>query len=110
MSTITKKDIEHIARLARLELSATEEAKMTEQLGGILDYVAKLSEVDTNGVEPTAQVTGLENVYRPDEVGEDHKPGANTETLLSQVPDREGDYVKVKGIFSAKGGSASGGN
>jgi aspartyl-tRNA(Asn)/glutamyl-tRNA(Gln) amidotransferase subunit C len=65
---LTKADIEHIADLARLELSAEELDLYGGQLSGVLDYIDQLSEVDTSNVEPTAQVTGLSNVLREDKI------------------------------------------
>ena len=60
--SISKEEIDNIAELSRLELSAEEKEKFGEQLGSILDYVEQLSEVDTTDVEPTAQVSGLIDV------------------------------------------------
>ncbi len=68
MTTLTKTDVEHIAKLARLRLTPEEVEKMTDQLSSILQYVDMLGEVDTVNVEPTAQVTGLTTVLRDDDV------------------------------------------
>ena len=65
---LTKQDVEHIARLARLGLTEEEKEKFVTQLSSILDYVEQLKEVNTDGIEPTAQVTGLVNRTRPDNV------------------------------------------
>src|SRR3989338_8594419 len=97
MSTITKDQVEHIAKLARLELTEEEKAKMTKELGQILAYVEKLQEVNTDGIEPTAQVTGLENVFRKDEVGDQL---GNPADLVAAAPEHERGFVKVKGVFS----------
>lgn len=97
MSTITKEQVEHIAKLARISLTEAEKEKMTKELGAILGYVEKLKEVNTEGIEPTAQVTGLENVYRKDEVGEQL---GNPADLVAAAPMREGEFVKVKGVFN----------
>ncbi len=66
MTALTKDQVLHIAKLARLELTPEEVTKMTKELSSILQYVAVLSELDTSGVEPTAQVTGQKNVFRED--------------------------------------------
>ncbi len=96
MPTITKEQVEHIAKLARISLSEEQKETMTKELGAILTYVEKLKEVDTTGVEPTAQVTGLQNVFRKDEVGEQL---ANPADLIAAAPDRQGEFVKVKEVF-----------
>lgn len=68
MSTLTKTQVEHIAKLARLQLDPSEVEGMTKELSSILQYVDMLGEVDTKGVEPTAQVTGTTNALREDVV------------------------------------------
>ncbi len=64
---ISKDEVQHIAKLARVHLSAKEVEKFQHELSAILDFVGQLSEVDTSGVEPTRQTTGLESVLRKDE-------------------------------------------
>ncbi|MEK7616148.1 MAG: Asp-tRNA(Asn)/Glu-tRNA(Gln) amidotransferase subunit GatC [Patescibacteria group bacterium] len=97
MSTITKEQVEHIAKLARLEFDDAQKEKMTKELGQILTYVEKLKEVNTEGVEPTAQVTGLEDVFRKDEA----VPwwDGNPMDLVEAAPEHEGRFVKVKEVF-----------
>lgn len=90
-------EVEHIAKLARIELTLSEKEKFAAQLSAILEYVAQLKEVDTSEVEPTAQVTGLENIIRDDEV-----KSCDLETrekLLNAAPERDGDFIKVKSVF-----------
>lgn len=98
MSTLNLQDIEHIARLARLELSESEKQQYAKELGIILDYVAMLDELDTSAVSETTQVTGLENVVREDEptvmAEEDRK------AMLEQFPERIGSLLKVKAVFT----------
>lgn len=65
---LSNEEIQHIAKLARLGLKDGEAEKFLQQLNDILGYVEQLKEVDTEGVEPTSQVTGLENVSRTDVV------------------------------------------
>lgn len=66
---ITETDVRKIAKLANLAVSDTEVQRMTSELGAIVSYVEQLRSVDTTGVEPIAQVTGLVNVARPDQPG-----------------------------------------
>ncbi len=94
--TISKQDIEHVAELAHLELSEEEKDKFGNQLGSVLDYINLLQEVDTTGVEPTAQVSGLVDVWRSDEVQDwDHQ---EVLTALNQG-ELEGGYIKVKKVL-----------
>ena len=95
---LTKQQVEHVAKLARLGLSEKEVEKFQTQLSGILDYVELLNEVDTEGVEPTAQVTGLVNVTREDKV-KTHTL-AQPEKLLECSPlPIERRQIKVKSVF-----------
>lgn len=94
---LTKQEIQHIAKLARLELSDAEFEKYGGQLSAVLDYIDQLKEVDVRGVEPTAQVTGLENVLREDEVKDwDVKEIAEA---LADAPEREERFIKVKRVI-----------
>ena len=92
-----KQQVKHIAKLARLELTAEEENKFPGQLSSILEYVEKLKEVDTNGVEPTSQVTGLENSIRDDTIEEISEKAR--EGILDSAPDKDGELFKVKSVF-----------
>ncbi len=98
--SITKEQIEHIANLARIRLNEKEKAKMADELASILDYIGKLNQIDTENVEPTAQVTGLENVFRKDEPT---GAGPDPEKLISQFPHRKENYLKVKPVFENHG-------
>lgn len=83
MSSLTADEVRHIAKLARLKLSDEEVKKFTKEMDAILRYIEMLNEVNTENVEPTAQVTGLTNVFREDIV----KPSeATTEELLACSP------------------------
>lgn len=95
---LTKDQVHHVAKLARLGLSESEVEKFQTQLSNILDYVEQLNEVDTEGVSPTAQVTGLANVKRDDVV---KKPNlADPDKLLAQSPlPVEENQIKVKSVF-----------
>lgn len=94
---LTKKEVEHIAQLARLGLAEEEKGKFAEQLSSILDYFEQLKEVDTDDIPPTAQVTGLENVSRPDAIQEGDKE--TMKKLVEGAPMNEGNLIKVKGVF-----------
>ena len=83
MTQLTAAQVRHIAKLARLRLSDDETAKMAEELTSILKYVDMLSEVDTKNVKPTAQVTGLNNVFRKDAIRTD---AADSDALLACSP------------------------
>ncbi len=94
---LTKQEIEHVAKLARLELTEEEISKYGEQLSAVLSYIDQLSEVDTAGVEPTAQVTGLENVWREDEVEVWDETQARN--ALELAPELDDGQIKVKRIL-----------
>ena len=63
---ITIKEVEHVARLARLELTEEEKEQMRAQLDSILSYIEKLNELDTSAVDPTSHVLPMKNVFRED--------------------------------------------
>lgn len=92
---LTREDVAHIARLARLALTEEEKLRFLEQLGNILDHVSKLKSLKTEGVPPTSHVLPLKNVWREDVV----VPPPDHEALLSNAPDREGPYFKVKKVI-----------
>ena len=96
MSAITVNDVKRLAQLSALQVSDTEADELRVQLEAILDHVKQLDEVDTNGVEPTYQVTGLENVTREDVVKE---YGVTREDLLRNAPDTEDGQIKVKKVL-----------
>ena len=87
-------DIEHVARLARLELTSGEMARLREQLGAILEHAAKVGEVAADDVPPTAYAIPRSNVLRPDEV----TPSLSVEDVLANAPEREDDRFKVPRI------------
>jgi aspartyl-tRNA(Asn)/glutamyl-tRNA(Gln) amidotransferase subunit C len=94
---LTKNEIQHIARLARLELGEEDLEKYGEQLSGILNYIEMLKEVDASDIEPTSQVTGLENIFRDDVVKGWNKE--EKESALRDAPATEGRYIKVRKVF-----------
>lgn len=90
---LKKEEIQHIANLARLDLSSQELDTYGKQLSDILGYIEQLQEVDTEGIEPTAQVTGLENSWREDEARAwDDSERVNA---INQAPEIEDGQVKV---------------
>lgn len=93
---ITREEIKHIAELSRLELSEEEIKKFGGQLDSILKYVSQLDEVDTKKVEPTAQVSGLSDVWRADDVRK--WDSQEIESALNQG-EREAGNVKVKRVL-----------
>lgn len=92
---ITRKDVEQVALLSRLELQEADVEKFTVQLNAILEYVEVLDQVDTAGIEPTAHVLPLKNVMRPDAA----KPSLARELALSNAPEQEDGYFKVPKII-----------
>ena len=87
-------DIEHVARLARLDLTDEERERLRAQLVAILEHAAKVGEVATADVPPTAYAIPRSNVLRPDEP----TPSMPVEDVLANAPDREGDRFKVPRI------------
>ena len=85
----------HIAHLARLSLSATEEERFSQQLGSILLYVEKLNELDTSGIEPTSHVIEMNNVMRDDVLW----ASLPREAALANAPDRAGNFYRVPKII-----------
>jgi len=92
---ITKSQVEHIAKLARIRISEKEKEIYSKQLSNILDYVGQLKEVNTQGIEPTHHIIGIINAGRQDKI----KPLDKKEKILSQAPQREGDFWKVKAVL-----------
>ena len=91
-------DIEHVARLARLELTNDEMAQLREQLGAILEHAAKVGEVAADNVPPTAYAIARSNVLRPDEV----RDSLDVEDVLANAPEREDDRFKVPRIVEVE--------
>jgi len=93
MAKLSRDDVLKLARLARISLSDEEIASFAGELSAILEYVEQLSSVDTTGLEPTNQVTGLTNVMRPDEVVH---YGYEPDALLRIAPQTQAGQLKVK--------------
>ena len=93
--SISIEEVKKIARLARIELTADEEKRYAETISAVLDYMKILNEVNTRGVEPTTQVTGLEDVTRED-VPRDCE---NKKEIIEQMPEVRGNELVVPGVF-----------
>ncbi len=91
-------EVAHVAMLARLGLSDTEMAQMTEQLSAVLEHINMLNALDTSDVPPTTG-GGAENTLRPDVA----LPSLPLEQVLANAPQREGDYIKVGTVLDAIG-------
>jgi aspartyl-tRNA(Asn)/glutamyl-tRNA(Gln) amidotransferase subunit C len=99
--SLTKKDLEHLAELARIKLEPKEEAKLLKDLGAILAHFESLKELDTTNVAPLTGGTALINVFRADAERENTNQGEGTESF----PEKQEEYLKVPPVFSAEGGS-----
>ncbi len=92
---ISLKDVEHVARLARLDLGPEEKERMRRELDGILSYIDKLRALDTEGVEPTAHAVPMTNVMREDVT----RPSFPQSDMLANAPDRSGEFFRVPKII-----------
>jgi aspartyl-tRNA(Asn)/glutamyl-tRNA(Gln) amidotransferase subunit C len=92
---VTLRDVEHIAKLARLEFTQAEKEKFTHQLNEILAYVEQLNKLDTSNVEPLSHVIELNNVFRQDAV----KPGLTTEEALKNALAKTEKFFKVPKVI-----------
>jgi len=96
MTDISRDDVLHLAQLSNLQLADDEIAALQKDLSGILEYVNQLAELDTSNVEPTYQVTGLENIWRQDEI---NTYGLDREVLLALAPDQAEHQIKVPKVL-----------
>ncbi|MBI5849074.1 MAG: Asp-tRNA(Asn)/Glu-tRNA(Gln) amidotransferase subunit GatC [Nitrospirae bacterium] len=87
--------IDHLSRLARLALTEEEASRYGNQLDNILQYVEKLNELDTTGIEPTSHVLSISNVMREDTV----RPSLNREDALMNAPDKTDSFYRVPKII-----------
>lgn len=95
MPRITKEEVEHVAELARLALTAEEIDALTPELAAILDHAAELSALDTEGVPPTAHPLPLVNVFRADEP----RSGLPRDAVLAEAPEAEDGRFRVPRIL-----------
>jgi len=98
---IDQEQVRKVAKLSRLELTEAEVEEFTGQLSAILDYVAKMNELDTTNVEPLAHCLPISNVFRRDHV----KESLGTEKTLANAPQRDGDFFKVPKILDDSSGA-----
>lgn len=94
---IAKKDVEHIAKLARLGISKKEIGKFQKEISLILDYVSQLKRADTKNVEPISHITGAKNVTREDESQEIDIE--KVRKILDGAPETKNGHIKVKTVF-----------
>ncbi len=95
MADLTQEETKHIAKLANLSLSDEELEKFSGQLSETINYVEKLSELNTENVLPTSQTTGLKNIFRKDEV----RPSLTQEEALSGTKNKHKGYFVTKSVF-----------
>lgn len=93
--SLTREEVQHIAILARLELSAEELERYRQQLSAILDYAARLQELDTSGIEPTASVLPPHSSLRSDEA----RPGLKLDEVLQNAPEVESRQFRIPPVF-----------
>ena len=92
---LTRDEVLHIARLARLGLTEDEVDRFQEQLSNLLEHFETLQQVDTSNVPPTAQAIDLQNVMRDDTVA----PSLSADEVLANAPRREGDFFRVRAVL-----------
>jgi aspartyl-tRNA(Asn)/glutamyl-tRNA(Gln) amidotransferase subunit C len=92
---LTREEVLHIARLARIALTEEEITRLSGQLSDLLEHFQVLQEVNTDNVPPTAQPVELRSVIREDVV----KPSMTQDDVLLNAPRREGDYFRVKAVL-----------
>ena len=100
MGKLGKKDVRHVAKLAKLKLTSDEIDKFSKQLSEIISYVEELDEVDISKIEPTSQTTGLENIIREDKRKSDDC--LSQEEALSGTEKTHNGYFVVPRIFEAR--------
>lgn len=93
--SISREEVEHVAYLARVGLSEKEKVRLQGQLSSILGHVAKINELNTDAIPPTAQVIPLQNVMRPDEPA----PSCQPEEVLANAPKVEDHYFKIPPVL-----------
>ena len=99
MAILSKADVVHVAKLAKLDLTESEIKKFLSQLSSVVEYIGELEKVDTTGIEPTSQTTGLTNVFRGDEI----KPSSlNQDKALSGTDKVHNGYFKVPAILEGR--------
>lgn len=92
---LTREQVEKVSLLGRLELTETELAAMTEQLGAVLGYIEQLSELDTSAVQPMAHAVETHNVFREDVV----QPSLSQQEMLANAPHSDGGFYLVPAVL-----------
>ncbi len=92
---ISKDEVRHVARLARLQLDESQIQEMSETLSEILTYMGKLNEVDTSNISPTSHIVKMDTVFREDEA----KESLALDEALQNAPDRAGPFYRVPKII-----------
>lgn len=95
---ITREELLHVASLAKIEISEADIQKFSEEINKTAEMAEELHEVDTEGVQPTFHGNHLMDVYREDEA----KPKGNTEELLKNAPETEGNFIKVPEMIESE--------
>jgi aspartyl-tRNA(Asn)/glutamyl-tRNA(Gln) amidotransferase subunit C len=98
MAALSRDEVAHVAHLARLGLSDAELIRLEGQLNHILEQYAKLAELDTDAIAPTAQTIELENILRDDVA----TPSLPVEAALANAPERQGDFIVVPAILTGE--------
>jgi len=94
---ISREEVRHIAKLARLGITENEEEKFQRELSKILDYIEQLKEVDISNVLPTSHSISVENVVRKDEIKQQDLEV--NKRILEQAPDKKEGHIRVKSIL-----------
>ena len=92
---ISRSEVLHVSRLARIDLDEAEVERFSEHLSNILENFTALQEIDTTGVPPMAQPIPQQNVLKPDEVA----PSLSQEEVLANAPEKSGDYFKIRAVL-----------
>jgi aspartyl-tRNA(Asn)/glutamyl-tRNA(Gln) amidotransferase subunit C len=92
---LTREEVQQVAMLARLRLTPEDEERLTEQLSNILQYVGKLNQLDTSGIEPFAHAADIANPMREDAITNE----PNTDALLANAPEQENHFFQVPKII-----------
>jgi aspartyl-tRNA(Asn)/glutamyl-tRNA(Gln) amidotransferase subunit C len=98
MASLSRADVQHVAHLARLGLTEDEIVHLQGDLNHILEQFAKLAELDTDAIPPTAQVIELENILRDDVA----RPSLPVDAVMANAPEREGDFFVVPAILGGE--------
>lgn len=93
--SLTRAEVQHIAELAKLDLTPEEEARYQEQLSAILDYAARLNSLETEAIPPTASVFPLRSIMREDAA----RPSTGVDRILANAPARSGDAFEVSVVL-----------